>query len=63
LSTREAEVLLLVSSGLGNREIADRLFLSPNTVANHIRAILAKTHSANRTEAAAFAIRHGLTER
>ena len=63
LSTREIEVLLLVSSGLGNRELADRLFLSPNTVANHIRAILAKTHSANRTEAAAFAIRHGLTER
>lgn len=63
LSTRETEVLLLVSNGLGNREIADRLFLSPNTVANHIRAILAKTHSANRTEAAAFAIRHGLTAR
>jgi DNA-binding CsgD family transcriptional regulator/tetratricopeptide (TPR) repeat protein len=63
LSTREAEVLRLVSSGRGNREIAERLFLSPNTVANHIRAILAKTHCANRTEAAAFAIRHGLTER
>ncbi|MGF6720879.1 DNA-binding CsgD family transcriptional regulator/tetratricopeptide (TPR) repeat protein [Paraburkholderia sp. GAS41] len=63
LSTRETEVLVLVSSGLGNREIADRLFLSPNTVANHIRAVLAKTHSANRTEAAAFAIRNGLTER
>lgn len=61
LSTREAEVLRLVSSGLGNREIAERLFLSPNTVANHIRAILAKTHSVNRTEAAAFAIRNGLT--
>ncbi|WP_084687807.1 helix-turn-helix transcriptional regulator [Paraburkholderia oxyphila] len=60
LSTREAEVLRLVSSGLGNREIAERLFLSPNTVANHIRAILAKTDSANRTEAAAFAIRNGL---
>ncbi|CAD6517332.1 hypothetical protein LMG27952_00834 [Paraburkholderia hiiakae] len=63
LSPREAEVLRLVSSGLGNREIAERLFLSPNTVANHIRAILAKTHSANRTEAAAFAIRNGLTGR
>jgi DNA-binding CsgD family transcriptional regulator len=63
LSTRETDVLRLVSSGLGNREIAERLFLSPNTVANHIRAILAKTHSANRTEAAAFAIRNGLTDR
>jgi DNA-binding CsgD family transcriptional regulator/tetratricopeptide (TPR) repeat protein len=60
LSAREAQVLELVASGLGNREIAKRLFLSPNTVANHIRAILAKTESANRTEAAAFAIRNGL---
>jgi DNA-binding CsgD family transcriptional regulator len=60
LSAREAQVLRLVASGLGNREIATRLFLSPNTVANHIRAILAKTESANRTEAAAFAIRNGL---
>jgi DNA-binding CsgD family transcriptional regulator len=60
LSGRESQVLRLVASGLGNREIAERLFLSPNTVANHIRAILAKTESANRTEAAAFAIRNGL---
>jgi DNA-binding NarL/FixJ family response regulator len=63
LSARETEVLRLVSRGLGNREIAERLFLSPNTVANHLRAILAKTHCANRTEAAAFAIRNGLAER
>lgn len=62
LSEREAQVLHLVASGLANREIAARLFVSPNTVANHIRAILAKTACANRTEAAAFAIRHGLTE-
>ena len=62
LSTREAEVLRLVSSGLGNREIAERLFVSPNTIANHIRAILTKTNSANRTEAAAFAVRNGLTD-
>jgi DNA-binding CsgD family transcriptional regulator/tetratricopeptide (TPR) repeat protein len=61
LSAREAQVLRLVASGLGNREIAERLFVSPNTVANHIRAILAKTDSANRTEAAAFAIRNGMT--
>lgn len=60
LSTREAQVLQLVAAGLGNREIARRLFVSPNTVANHVRAILSKTASANRTEAAAFAIRHGL---
>ena len=62
LSAREAQVLRLVASGLGNREIAGRLFVSPNTVANHVRAILAKTGSGNRTEAAAFAIRSGMTE-
>ncbi|MFC4705958.1 helix-turn-helix transcriptional regulator [Paraburkholderia caffeinitolerans] len=62
LSTRETEVLRLVSSGLGNREIAEQLFVSPNTIANHIRAILTKTNSANRTEAAAFAVRNGLTD-
>lgn len=60
LSVREAQVLRLVASGLANREIAERLFVSPNTVANHVRAILAKTECANRTEAAAFAIRHGI---
>jgi DNA-binding CsgD family transcriptional regulator len=60
LSAREAQVLRLVASGLGNREIAEQLFLSPNTVANHIRSILAKTESTNRTEAAAYAIRKGL---
>ncbi len=62
LSEREAQVLRLVASGLGNRAIGARLFVSPNTVANHVHAILDKTGSANRTEAAAFAIRHGLAE-
>ncbi len=62
LSTREAQVLQLVAGGLGNRQIAERLFVSPNTVANHVRAILAKTGSVNRTEAAAFAIRNGMAD-
>lgn len=60
LSQREVEVLRLVAGGKSNREIADTLFISPNTVANHVRNILAKTNTANRTEAAAFAIHHGL---
>ena len=57
LSRREVDVLQLIAVGKGNREIAERLFVSPNTVANHVRSILAKTNSANRTEAAAFAVR------
>jgi DNA-binding NarL/FixJ family response regulator len=53
-------VLRLVAAGKGNREIAARLFVSPNTVANHVRSILTKTNTANRTEAAAFAVQHAL---
>ena len=60
LSAREAQVLRLVATGKGNRQIAAELFVSPNTVANHVRSILAKTGSANRTEAAAFAMHNAL---
>lgn len=60
LSRREAQVLRLVAQGKGNRQIARELFVSPNTVANHVSSILSKTRSANRAEAAAFAIRHAL---
>jgi DNA-binding CsgD family transcriptional regulator/tetratricopeptide (TPR) repeat protein len=56
LSQREVDVLRLIAAGKSNREIADTLFISSNTVANHVRNILTKTHTANRTEAAAFAI-------
>jgi DNA-binding NarL/FixJ family response regulator len=63
LSRREVEVLRLVAAGKGNREIAERLFVSPNTVANHVRSILTKTHTANRTEAAAFALRQALLDK
>ena len=58
LSAREVQVLQLVALGRSNREIAQALFVSPNTVANHVSNILGKTGSANRTEAAAFANRH-----
>jgi DNA-binding CsgD family transcriptional regulator len=60
LSLREVEVLRLVASGRGNREIAEALYVSHNTVANHVRSILTKTNTANRTEAAAFAVKHAL---
>lgn len=61
LSAREVQVLRLVAAGKTNQEIAATLFRSPNTVANHVRSILGKTQAANRAEASAFAVRHGLT--
>ncbi len=60
LSAREVEVLRLVAAGCTNRAIADTLFLSEHTVRVHLRNILTKTDSANRTEAATFALRNGL---
>ena len=60
LSPREAQILELVAEGLSNREIGARLSISEHTAANHIRSILRKTESANRTEAASYAHRHGL---
>ncbi len=52
LSRREREVLELVAQGCSNRVIARRLYISPHTAGNHLRAILRKTGSKNRTEAA-----------
>lgn len=60
LSKREVDVLRFLAAGHTNQEIGAQLFISPNTVANHIRSILAKTGTANRTEAAAYSIRKGL---
>ena len=62
LSERELEVLRLVARGLSNREIGAELYISEHTAANHIRSILRKTGSANRTEATAFAYEHGLVD-
>jgi len=60
LTAREAEVLRLIAIGRSNADIATALSISLNTVATHVRNILAKTGCANRTEAAAYAMRHGL---
>jgi len=62
LTEREVDVLRLISEGLSNALIARRLFISLHTVANHVQSILEKTETANRTEAAAYAIRHHLTD-
>ena len=60
LTEREVGVLRLMAMGRNNREIGQVLTISPNTVANHVRSILEKTYTANRTEAAAYASREGL---
>ena len=60
LSPRELDVLRLVAQGRSNRDIGAELFISEHTAANHVRSILRKTSSANRTEAAGYAHRCGL---
>ncbi len=62
LTGRELEVLKLVGEGFSNRDIAGRLFISENTVKNHLRNILQKLHFENRVQAAAYAIRRGLVD-
>ena len=61
LSKREREVLALVAEGLTNREIGERLFISPKTAGVHVSNILAKLHAHGRVEAAIFAQRAGLS--
>jgi DNA-binding NarL/FixJ family response regulator len=60
LSQREVEVLPLLATGKSNRDIANALYISLNTAAMHVRNLLTKTGTANRTEAAAYALRRGL---
>jgi DNA-binding CsgD family transcriptional regulator/tetratricopeptide (TPR) repeat protein len=61
LSPREAQILGLVAQGLSNRQVGATLSISEHTAANHMRAILRKTGCTNRTEAASYAHRHGLS--
>jgi DNA-binding CsgD family transcriptional regulator len=60
LTDREVEVLRLLAAGLSNRAIGERLYISTNTAANHVRSILIKTGAANRTQAAMYAADHEL---
>ena len=55
VTSREVDVLLLVAEGLSNREIAERLVLSPRTIEAHVERMLAKTGTANRRELTRFA--------
>ena len=60
LTDRELEVLLLVTAGLRNREIAVELGISENTVKFHLKNIVEKLHALNRADLAARAVREGL---
>ena len=61
LTDREQDVLVLLTEGVtSNKELADRLFVSENTVKYHLRNILHKLHVNNRAQVIAYALRHGL---
>ena len=60
LTQREVEVLRLLARGLSNKEIAERLVISPKTVANHVEHIYSKIDASTRAAAGLFAMRHGL---
>jgi len=62
LSEREHEILRLVATGASNKQIAQQLVISPNTVKVHLRNIFGKIGVATRTEAALYAIREGLVQ-
>jgi DNA-binding NarL/FixJ family response regulator len=62
LTDRELQVLRLVAQGMGNREIAQQLFISENTVKNHIRNILEKLQLHSRMEAVIYAVREKLLD-
>ena len=62
LTDREMEVLKLVAKGLNNRDIAKQLFISENTVKNHIRNILEKLQLHSRMEAVMYAVREKLLD-
>lgn len=61
LTDRERDVLALMAEGLTNRQIAERLAISPYTVNAHASNIFAKLNVSSRTEAAAWAIKHDVT--
>lgn len=62
LSQREYEILRWVAKGASNKEIAQQLFISENTVKNHLKNILAKLHLRNRVQLATYAVKQGMDD-
>jgi DNA-binding CsgD family transcriptional regulator len=60
LTPREVEVLKLLALGLSNKEIAERLVISPKTAGSHVEHIYAKIDASSRAMASLFAVQHGL---
>jgi NarL family two-component system response regulator LiaR len=63
LTDRELDVLKLIANGLTNSQIAEKLFISENTVKGHVSNILSKLHLADRTQVAAYAWQKGIVRR
>ena len=63
LTERELDVLKLIAKGYSNRQIAEELVISENTVKGHVSNILSKLHLADRTQAAVFAWQQGIVKR
>lgn len=61
LSDREAEVLTHLGEGMNNKEIADILFITEGTVKNHVSNVIQKLGLRDRTQAAIYAVRYGIT--
>ncbi len=62
LSKREREIITVLCEGLGNKQIAKRLFISETTVRNHVTSILAKLELSDRFELAIYSYKHGLAK-
>ncbi|MNZ64299.1 Transcriptional regulatory protein DegU [compost metagenome] len=62
LTDREQEVLKFLGLGFNNRELADKLFISEGTAKLHVSNIISKMDFRDRTQAAIFAVRYGITD-
>jgi DNA-binding NarL/FixJ family response regulator len=62
LTTREIDVLRLIAAGNRNRDIAERLFISEETVKVHVKHIMEKLGATDRTQAVAIAVRRGIIQ-